>query len=156
METVRIGGLRNALVRQQTKPETEKKASVDEASSNLKDIEVSSAKSLVKAYVKIAEQNKQRSLAAFFADPLLEVNDAQIVFTVGSKTVAQEIENEAEKLKQTAAKQGYAIRGIRAQVNAVKVSEYKIFTPKQQFDVMAKTNPVLKDFESRFNLTFDE
>jgi hypothetical protein len=158
MTTVRLGGLKNAMSRNflsKSKEEETPKAQTSN-SIELKPIDLEEARSLMKSYAKVAESKNQRSLAAFFADPLLEVLDGRMVFTVGSKTVALEVNAEAEKIKIAAATDGFEIISIDCKVNATKVSEYKIFTPQQQFDVMAKDHPALKEFESRFNLDFNE
>jgi hypothetical protein len=91
-------------------------------------------------------------LASFFADPLIEVLQNNILFTVGSKMVAEEIKEESRKVKAFFAEKGYLMDNLTCTVNAVEVNEYKLFTPKQQFDDMAKEFPLLIDFESRFSL----
>ena len=115
----------------------------------------SQARDLFKHYASIAEKNQQRSLSAFLADPLIAVVEGKVYFTVGSKTVAQAIEDETEKLKQQAVAKGWEIVSIACKVNPAKVSEYKVFTPEQQFEAMAKEHPILKDFKTRFNLDFE-
>ena len=66
-----------------------------------------------------------------------------------------QINEEQRKIVRHFAENGYKLDSIKGIINAAKVSEYKIFTPKQQFDVMAKEFPLLKDFEERFNLDFN-
>ena len=113
------------------------------------------ATQLFKDYsVKLIAQTRV-SLAAFFADPLLEIKEDIILFTVGSKLVAEEIAEEQRKITAFFAQNGCYVKGIECIVNALEVSEYKVFTPKQQFDVLAKEHPMLKDFQSRFNLEID-
>jgi hypothetical protein len=83
------------------------------------------------------------------------MKEGVVRFTVGSKLVAEEIKEERRKLIALFAEKGFDLKAIDCIVNALEVSEYKIFTPKQQFDVLAKEYPILKDFESRFNLDID-
>ena len=113
------------------------------------------ARTLFKEYAAQLASQKRVSLAAFFADPLLEIIDGVVHFTVGSKLVAEEIKEERHKLNSLFIQKGFDLKAIECIVNAQEISEYKVFTPKQQFDVLAKEFPILKDFESRFNLEID-
>ena len=110
---------------------------------------------LLKDYSEQLEMEKRGSLAAFFADPIVALEGDQISITVGSKMVENEIMAEQHKLISYFAGQGYKLGGIHCIVNAKAVSEYKIFTPKQQFEAMVKEIPILEDFANRFNLEFE-
>ncbi|MEY2925365.1 MAG: hypothetical protein RLZZ337_1915 [Bacteroidota bacterium] len=117
--------------------------------------DTNSAKSFFADYAQELLKQKRRSLASFLADPIIEVRATEVIFTVGSKNVAVELEEETQKFIKVAAEKGWQLTTVSTKVNAAQVSEYKVFTPKQQFDVMAKEYPILKEFESRFNLDFD-
>lgn len=117
--------------------------------------DLESAKLFFGEYGKELLATNRRSLSAFLTDPIIEVSDSKVSFTVGSKNVAREIEEETPKLLKRAGEKGWKLTEIECIVNAIKVSEYKVFSPKQQFDVLAKDYPILKEFESRFNLDFD-
>jgi hypothetical protein len=127
----------------------------DEESSKLKPINETSAKEMFKKYADILVTEKRGSLAAFFADPLLKVADDTITITVGSKIVENQIIEDKIKLIRHFAAAGYRLSGLDCVVNATEISEYKIFSPKEQFAVLAREYPALSDFASRFNLDFE-
>lgn len=157
-ETVRLGGIRSSIIKNTSGPKLENSLpEVKEAKGVLanKIMNEQEAKAFFAEYAqRLASQNR-RSLSAFLADPILVVNQDKITFTVGSKNVAKDIEDETMKIIKQAAQEGWVIATIETLVDAVKVSDYQVFTPKQQFDVLAKDFPILKDFEERFNLDFD-
>jgi hypothetical protein len=126
-----------------------------EESSKLKSIDETSAKEMFKKYADILVAEKRGSLAAFFADPLLKVADDTITITVGSKIVENQIIEDKIKLIRHFAAAGYRLSGLECVVNATEISEYKIFSPKEQFAVLAREYPALYDFASRFNLDFE-
>ena len=126
-----------------------------EESSKLKSIDETSAKEMFKKYADILVAEKRGSLAAFFADPLLKVADDTITITVGSKIVETQIIEDKIKLIRHFAAAGYRLSGLECVVNATEISEYKIFSPKEQFAVLAREYPALSDFASRFNLDFE-
>jgi hypothetical protein len=126
-----------------------------EESSKLKSIDETSAKEMCKKYADILVAEKRGSLAAFFADPLLKVADDTITITVGSKIVENQIIEDKIKLIRHFAAAGYRLSGLECVVNATEISEYKIFSPKEQFAVLAREYPALSDFASRFNLDFE-
>jgi|AntRauTorckE5430_2_1112549.scaffolds.fasta_scaffold07677_3 hypothetical protein len=126
-----------------------------EESSKLKSIDETSAKELFKKYADILVAEKRGSLAAFFADPLLKVADDTITITVGSKIVENQIIEDKIKLIRHFAAAGYRLSDLECVVNATEISEYKIFSPKEQFAVLAREYPALSDFASRFNLDFE-
>jgi hypothetical protein len=130
-------------------------ASSAEESSKLKPINETSAKEMFKKYANILVAEKRGSLAAFFADPLLKVADDTITITVGSKIVENQIIEDKIKLIRHFAAAGYRLSGLECVVNATEISEYKIFSPKEQFAVLAREYPALSDFASRFNLDFE-
>lgn len=139
------------------RPNTQKVIIKEEAlvTEGLKELTVEAATEIFKSYANELGTQKRGSLAAFFSDPLISVADNTVVFTVGSKLVADGIDTEARKIKQYFTKMQYTLQDIECVVNAKEVSEYKVFTPKEQFDVMAKEFPILKEFEERFNLEID-
>ena len=95
-------------------------------------------------------------MAAFLSDPLLKIGDNNTVtFTVGSKIVESEIKEEAVKIVAHFEKNGYALNKLHCIVNAKQISDYKMFTPKQQFDSFAEKYPKLNDFAEMFYLDFD-
>ena len=158
VESVRIGGLRNIMQKHKQKAKTEApKVALQEEKPeyNLKEFTLEEAKVLFQEYAVQLSKQKRRGLAAFFSDPLLEVEGSKITFTVGSNIVAQDIEEEKLRLKKYFASKGYLLEEVASKVNAAEITEYKVFTPKQQFDALAKEYPILKDFESRFNLDID-
>ena len=126
-----------------------------EESSKLKSIDETSAKEMFKTYADILVAEKRGSLAAFFADPLLKVADDTITITVGSKIVENQIIEDKIKLIRHFAAAGYRLSDLECVVNATEISEYKIFSPKEQFAVLAREYPALSDFASRFNLDFE-
>jgi hypothetical protein len=126
-----------------------------EESSKLKSIDETSAKEMFKKYADILVAEKRGSLAAFFADPLLKVADDTITITVGSKMVENQIIEDKIRLIRHFAAAGYRLSGLECVVNATEISEYKIFSPKEQFAVLAREYPALSDFASRFNLDFE-
>jgi hypothetical protein len=126
-----------------------------EESSKLKSIDETSAKEMFKKYADILVAEKRGSLAAFFADPLLKVADDTITITVGSKIVENQIIEDKIKLIRHFAAAGYRLSGLECVVNATEISEYKVFSPKEQFAVLAREYPALSDFASRFNLDFE-
>ncbi len=158
VETVRIGGLRNILQKhKQAAQVVKQEVAVQEEKSdyNLKEFTLEEATVLFKEYAANLIKAKKRGLAAFFADPLLAVDGSKVTFTVGSNIVAQGIEEEQRKIKKYFSTKGFLLESIESKVNAAEINEYKVFTPKQQFDALAKEYPILKDFENRFNLDID-
>jgi len=159
-EVVRIGGLRNILQSKVDKKEDQiTKSDIlqedSETASNLTILEVEQAKRLFKSYAEELNKQKRTSLAAFFSDPLLKMEDNVVVFTVGSKIVESEILEEKQKLVSFFKKQGFELNDLICHVNAKQISEYKVFTSKQQFDLLVKDFPKLKDLSERFYLDFD-
>ncbi|MGB4081535.1 MAG: hypothetical protein WBK38_10230, partial [Bacteroidia bacterium] len=73
----------------------------------LSDITLESSKDILKEYAQKLILDKRASLASFFADPLIEVLQNNILFTVGSKMVAEEIKEESRKVKALFAEKGY-------------------------------------------------
>lgn len=65
-----------------------------DTSLTLADITLESSKDILKEYAQKLISGKRASLASFFADPLIEVLQNNILFTVGSKMVAEEIKEE--------------------------------------------------------------
>lgn len=95
-------------------------------------------------------------MSAFFTDPIYHLEEEKLIFTVGSKTVAKGVEEEQKAFNTFLIKKGYKSLAIECLIDAAKVQEYKIFTPKQEFEQLAKDYPSLMEFAKRFNLTFDE
>lgn len=156
LETVKLGGLRSSMQRNRN---VEKKATDDTVvkvvNVELAKLDLAKATEVLKRYSEKLEDDKRGSLAAFFADPIVALDADQVSITVGSKIVENEIMAEQNKLVRYFAEQGYALSSLFCIVNAKAVSEYKIFTPKQQFEAMIKEVPVLEDFASRFNLELE-
>ena len=155
---MKIGGLRSAMTARKTikKDISDSTGALSaEESSKLKGIDELSAKEMFKKYADILVAEKRGSLAAFFADPLLKVAEDIITITVGSKIVENQIIEDKHKLVRHFAAAGYRLSGLECIVNATEISEYKIFSPKEQFAVMAREYPALADFASRFSLDFE-
>jgi|TARA_B110000902_G_scaffold86490_1_gene102650 hypothetical protein len=156
LETVKLGGLRSSMQRNRN---VEKKATDDTVvkvvNAELAKLDVAKATEILKLYSEKLEDDKRGSLAAFFADPIVALEADQVSITVGSKIVENEIMAEQNKLVRYFSEQGYALSSLFCIVNAKAVSEYKIFTPKQQFEAMIKEVPILEDFASRFNLELE-
>ena len=126
------------------------------ASDTLKNLTLEDAKRLFLSYAKELTTHKRTSLAAFLADPLLTMEENNtVVFTVGSKFVESEITEEIPKIVVHFEASGYALKSLTCKVNAKQISEYKVFSPKQQFDALAKEYPKLTDFAERFYLDFN-
>lgn len=156
VETVKLGGLRSSMQRNRN-VETKAKDGDNaiEVAAELATLDVSKATELLKLYAEKLEDEKRGSLAAFFADPIVALEADQVSITVGSKIVENEIMAEQHKLVRYFAEKGYKLSSLYCIVNAKEVSEYKIFTPKQQFEAMMKDVPILEDFASRFNLEIE-
>ena len=156
LETVKIGGLRSSMQRNRN---VEKKAKDETVAKSvnvvLAALDVAKAKEILRLYSEKLEDDKRGSLAAFFADPILELEADEVSITVGSKIVENEIMAEQKKIVLYFAEQGYALSSLICIVNAKVVSEYKIFTPEQQFEAMIKEVPILEDFARRFNLKLE-
>jgi hypothetical protein len=156
VETVKIGGLRSSMQRNRN---PEEKALDDlvakPLATKLATLDIAKATELLKLYSEKLEDEKRGSLAAFFADPIVVLNEGQVSITVGSRIVENEIMAEQHKLVRYFSEKGYALSSLLCIVNAKAVSEYKIFTPKQQFEAMIKEVPILEDFASRFNLELE-
>lgn len=141
---------KRVLPKLETTEETQSKTLLDK-----KELTEAHAKSVFQLYAAQLEKDKRGSLAAFFRDPLLQLKESTLTFTVGSKLVETEIINERQKIKDFFTAQGYELLELVCKVNAKEISEYKVFTPKQQFDVMVKDIPILEDFANRFNLEIE-
>ena len=156
VEVVRLGNIRGAIkVGVKKKEETTQEVVEEDAKDHLEIADALQAQDLFKAYSEVLAQKKRTSLASFFSDPLLEVHSDKIVFKVGSKLIADEINKEVKNLMRFFREKGYALVEVKCEVNAKEVSEYKMFTPEQQFDVMAKDFPILQELKARFNLEID-
>ena len=130
--------------------------SIKPVNDSLKDLTIEEAKRLFLSYAKELNTQKRTSLAAFLADPLLTMRENNtVVFTVGSKIVESEITEEIPKIVAYFEASGYVLKKLTCKVNAKKISEYKVFSPKQQFEALAKEYPKLTDFAERFYLDFD-
>ncbi|MFY0643700.1 MAG: hypothetical protein JXR19_04470 [Bacteroidia bacterium] len=116
-----------------------------------------SAESLSSRIAQLADdifKQGRKGLASYLKDPLYDFTDSQTTFKVGSKTLKNELEDTFTKLQRNFASEGVQWDFI-VEINAQAVNEYKLFTPKQQFDALAKEYPPLKEFEQRFGLDFD-
>ncbi|MDC3407153.1 hypothetical protein OAZ27_05625 [Bacteroidia bacterium] len=161
-EVVRIGGLKNMMKSVGVKSNVSEPISGDipesEAINNnpLKSLTLDDSRRLFVSYAQELTVPKRTSLAAFLSDPLLKIGDNNtVIFTVGSKIVESEIKEEAVKIVAHFEKNGYALSKLNCIVNAKQISDYKMFTPKQQFDSFAEKYPKLNDFAERFYLDFD-
>ncbi len=124
--------------------------------SMLKSLTLDESRRLFISYAQELTTQKRTSLAAFLSDPLLKIGDNNtVIFTVGSKIVETEIKEEAVKIVAHFEKNGYALNKLNCKVNAKQISDYKMFTPRQQFDSFAEKYPKLNDFAERFYLDFD-
>jgi hypothetical protein len=159
IKTVKIGGLRSAMNARKSEKDKNDDNSIRSLSAaeqdKLASINKEKAEELFKKYAETLIAEKRGSLAAFFADPLLTVADDTITITVGSKIVENQIIEEKNKLVRHFATSGSKLVDVTCIVNAAEISEYKIFSPKEQFTVMAKEFPALADFASRFSLDFE-
>jgi hypothetical protein len=130
--------------------------SIKPVKDSLKDLTLEDAKRLFISYSHELITQKRTSLAAFFADPLLIIGkNNTVIFTVGSKIVESDITEETDKIIAHFETSGYALKSLTCKVNAKQISEYKVFSPKQQFEALAKDYPKLTDFAERFYLDFD-
>lgn len=130
--------------------------SIKPVNDSLKDLTIEEAKRLFLSYAQELTTQKRTSLAAFLADPLLTMRENNtVVFIVGSKIVESEITEEIPKIVAHFEASGYVLKNLTCKVNAKKISEYKVFSPKQQFEAIAKEYPKLTDFAERFYLDFD-
>lgn len=155
IQTVKTGGLRSLLTTKKTPTPQEQKAAIISTHSDLKDLDVKNAKKFFKELSKELVSEKRDSVAAFFADPLIKVENSTVFFTVGSKLILENIAEVEGRAIQYFNKQGYKLNAIKCEVNAAKIKDYKVFTPQQQFEVMVKKHPELQDFATRFNLEID-
>ena len=164
-EVVRIGGLKNMMktvdVKSQTS-ESESHQSLTQSDtdvsedSSLKELTLEDAKRLFLSYAQELTAQKRTSLAAFLTDPLITLtNKNAITFTVGSKIVESEITDASALIVAHFQSNGFALEKLQCKVNAKLISDYKMFTPKQQFVDFAKKYPKLNDFAERFYLDFD-
>ena len=157
-EVVRIGSLSNLM---KTNKDTNYKQPIPEnketksITNDLKDLSIETATHLFKEYSKELATQKRTSLAAFFADPLIEVSNNEIVFTVGSKLVESEIIEEKSKLMEYFNSHGFILSEVSCQVNAKQISAYKLFSPKKQMEALIEKYPDLEEFSSRFYLDFE-
>ncbi|MBR9860352.1 hypothetical protein GYB22_06310 [bacterium] len=106
-------------------------------------------------FVQDLYKRNQKSLAAYMSDPIFSYTEGKISLTVGSKTLKNELEEEVKGLSRMFRKRGLHFPGLDLKIDALKVKEYKPFTPKEQFNAAAKDHPILKDFADRFGLDFD-
>lgn len=151
--TIKLGGLRSSLQKHMQMPlVVTKQKEVDHIKVSLAELSKETVLKLLKQYSKKLEEDKRGSLAAFFADPIVALLENQVTITVGSKIVENEIMAEQQKVIHYFADKGYLLGSIYCIVNAKTVNEYKVFTPKQQFEAMKKKVPILQDFADRFNL----
>jgi hypothetical protein len=156
-EVVRIGGLKNMMKTVGVKSQTSESESHQSAKrsdtevsddSSLKELTLEDAKRLFLSYAQELTAQKRTSLAAFLTDPLITLTDQNaITFTVGSKIVESEITDATAMI--------VALEKLQCKVNAKQISDYKMFTPQQQFEDFAKKYPKLNDFAERFYLDFD-
>ena len=164
-EVVRIGGLKNMMKTVGVKSQTSDSESIQSATpsepetsddSLLKELTLEDAKRLFLSYAQELTAQKRTSLAAFLTDPLITMADKNaITFTVGSKIVESEITDATAMIIAHFQSNGFALEKLQCKVNAKQISDYKMFTPKQQFEDFAKKYPKLNDFAERFYLDFD-
>lgn len=159
VSTIRIGSI-NQVLQDRTlgkKKEVKEVETISEVKDNSTSFnlpELAMVKELLKDYADDLMKAQRRGLGAYLIDPVVKLEENTLYFTVGSKSLLIEMQDELSKLKQLFnSKQIDPV--IEIQLNAQKVQEYKVFTPKQKFDALAKKNPALKDFENRFGLDFD-
>ncbi|MCH1385840.1 MAG: hypothetical protein L7U61_06035 [Flavobacteriaceae bacterium] len=124
--------------------------------SSLKELTLEDAKRLFLSYAQELTAQKRTSLAAFLTDPLITLTDQNaITFTVGSKIVESEITDATAMIVAHFQSNGFVLEKLDCKVNAKQISDYKMFTPQQQFEDFAKKYPKLNDFAERFYLDFD-
>lgn len=151
-----MGGLRRALKPQGQTKKVEAKEETIEVKEDAKAITESEFRALLSEFGSELSKGGKRSLAASINDPLLTFNNDTAHFIVGSKLVVSEFEASERDFNRKIIRAGFKPPKYSFKINATKVGEYKVFTPKQQFEVMAKQFPILNDFRSRFNLNIDE
>lgn len=155
VSTVRIGSLKQALSAQPIKEkEVEQVALAEETQSDLKPPSEKDFEEFSRHYAAKLAKSQKRGLAAFYKDPLYKLEGDKLTFIVGSKTLKNEIEGDLPSFSKQLNKKGFNLT-VDFQINAEKVAEYKLFTPKQQYDALAKKYPELKEFAQRFGLDFD-
>ena len=97
VEVVRLGNIRGAIkVGVKKKDEATEEVIEEDATDQLDIADAVQAQDLFKAYSEVLAQKQRTSLASFFSDPLLEVHSDKIVFKVGSKLIADEINMEVK------------------------------------------------------------
>lgn len=158
--TVRIGSLKDVLKSAASKAKPQEVSPPKKIEPEItqqttfKEINEALAREILKQYADELAKEKRMSLAAYLADPVLKCNENTLNFVVGSKSLKNELEDEWRFLLKQFHQKAFN-PNCQISVNAVEVEEYKLFTPKQQFDALSKEFPILKDFESRFGLDFD-
>lgn len=160
VSTVRIGSIQSILqdkegaVEQKVVKKEEEVEFELSRSQDFKPLLERDAKRILMEYADVLLKEQRRGLAAYLQDPVFKLEGDALKLIVGSKTLLKELEEDMRKLIKAFHLQHFDPK-IELILNAQKVEEYKVFTPKQKFDALAKKNPVLKDFENRFGLDFD-
>ena len=96
----------------------------------------------------------RKGLASYLKDPLFHFEESSTILKVGSKALKNELDESFNQLKNQLRSEGLNW-DFGIEINPKAVNEYKLFTPKQQYDALAKEYPPLKEFEQRFGLDFD-
>lgn len=148
---VRVGSIKDALKRV-AQPEVPRSKSAPK-----KELKPAQSEQVHQALVMLVEQLKKkgkRALAAYLSDPMMEVRDGEVRFTVASKTLEKEIAECWNSLAKMLNSQGHSA-SLDIVIDAQKVQEYKLFTPQEQFEALCKDYPKLQEFKERFGLDLE-
>lgn len=97
---------------------------------------------------------KKMTIASYLVDPVIEITGNAVTLFVGSKMLGRELDAQIPLIVKKCKIQGCSPE-FNIVVNVQKFKEYKVFTPKEEFEALASKNPILKQFEERFGLDFD-
>ncbi len=154
---MRIGSLKEVLkkpIKAEVQAKEERKVEEKPAALSYSQASEKEVRSVLKVLATQLQTEQKMSLYSYFIDPILKVVDNKVEFILGSKSLKFEIEEAKHRIQKAFNDSGYN-PDFKLSINVKKVEEYKVFTPKQQFEALAKKHPVLKEFEERFGLDFD-
>ena len=152
---VKIGPIKDAL--RPVKQATQEAVTETREESSIADLKPFNKETFMHCSQLLAEQLEskgKRALAAYFKEPIFQLDNGKVKLLLGSKTQKAEIEQQFGSFENLCASEGYRL-DLEYEINAKKVGEYKLFTPKEQLEALSKEYPVLKDFVERFGLDFE-
>lgn len=113
------------------------------------------ALSFFKEISQLLINKNKKVVGAYLGNPLLSLQNGDVIFTISSNFVKESIDSEWRHIKNEAQKRGIELKDCKFIHDAEKLAEYNPVTPQQQWEVLTKKYPLLQELKERFDLYID-